>query len=87
MQTTNAATIILPRIRTTEPQRATLLALLDPTVFPLKSRRHGNGVSLERMGFAAYDTERDPLGAMKGWTLTPAGKEKAEALRAALRQA
>ncbi len=85
MKTTTTSNVTLPRVKTTKPQRATLLFLLDPTAFPLKSGRHGNCISLERMGFAAYDMTRDEFGNMRGWALTPAGKEKAEAIRAALR--
>lgn len=84
---TTTSNVTLPRVRTTAAQRATLLCLLDPGSFPLKSNRHGNAHPLERMGFATYNTARDAAGNMKGWTLTPAGKEKAEAIRAVLRAA
>lgn len=71
------------RIRTTEPQRAVLLYMLDPVAFPLASGRHGSCCNrLGDMGFIAYDMERGPDGRQKGWSLTPAGIEKAEALRA-----
>ena len=83
MSKTNVATeSTATRVRTTAPQRARLLNMLDPVAYPLPHRHGACQQALEAMGFLTYDMERGEDGRMKGWGFTPAGREKAEALRA-----